>query len=36
MDQERFRSGKLSTNYIKDEFPDGFHGPAAEPRPSAT
>ncbi|WP_411286954.1 acetyl-CoA carboxylase biotin carboxylase subunit [Phenylobacterium sp.] len=29
MDQERFRSGKLSTNYIKDEFPDGFHGTAA-------
>jgi len=28
MDQERFRSGKLSTNYIKDEFPDGFHGTA--------
>jgi propionyl-CoA carboxylase alpha chain len=26
MDQERFRSGNLSTNYIKDEFPDGFHG----------
>jgi propionyl-CoA carboxylase alpha chain len=26
MDQERFRSGALSTNYIKDEFPDGFHG----------
>ena len=26
MDQERFRSGKISTNYIKDEFPDGFHG----------
>jgi len=26
MDQERFKSGKLSTNYIKDEFPDGFHG----------
>jgi propionyl-CoA carboxylase alpha chain len=26
MDQGRFRSGKLSTNYIKDEFPDGFHG----------
>src|SRR3569623_998300 len=24
MDQDRFRSGKLSTNYIKDEFPDGF------------
>jgi propionyl-CoA carboxylase alpha chain len=28
MDQERFRTGKLSTNYIKDEFPDGFHGTA--------
>ena len=26
MDQERFRSGKLSTNYIKDEFPEGFLG----------
>jgi propionyl-CoA carboxylase alpha chain len=26
MDQKRFRSGKLSTNYIKDEFPDGFQG----------
>ena len=26
MDQERFRSGQLSTNYIKDEFPDGFAG----------
>ncbi|QYF86339.1 acetyl/propionyl/methylcrotonyl-CoA carboxylase subunit alpha [Brevundimonas sp. PAMC22021] len=26
MDQERFRSGNLSTSYIKDEFPDGFHG----------
>jgi propionyl-CoA carboxylase alpha chain len=26
MDQSRFRSGKLSTNYIKDEFPEGFHG----------
>ena len=26
MDQDRFRSGKLSTNYIKDEFPDGFAG----------
>ncbi|MEO8113417.1 MAG: acetyl/propionyl/methylcrotonyl-CoA carboxylase subunit alpha [Phenylobacterium sp.] len=26
MDQQRFRSGKLSTNYIKDEFPDGFRG----------
>jgi len=28
MDQERFRSGKLSTNYIKDEFPEGFKGTA--------
>ncbi|HYD27288.1 acetyl/propionyl/methylcrotonyl-CoA carboxylase subunit alpha [Brevundimonas sp.] len=26
MDQPRFRSGRLSTSYIKDEFPDGFHG----------
>ena len=26
MDQARFRSGQLSTNYIKDEFPDGFQG----------
>jgi propionyl-CoA carboxylase alpha chain len=26
MDQARFRSGKLSTNYIKDEFPEGFIG----------
>ncbi|MDP3173244.1 MAG: biotin/lipoyl-containing protein, partial [Phenylobacterium sp.] len=31
MDQERYRSGVLSTNYIKDEFPDGFHG--TEPTP---
>ena len=28
MDQERFRSGVISTNYIKDEFPDGFAGTA--------
>ncbi len=26
MDQARFRSGVLSTNYIKDEFSDGFGG----------
>jgi propionyl-CoA carboxylase alpha chain len=26
MDQERFRSGKLATSYIADEFPEGFHG----------
>ena len=31
MDQERFRSGELSTAYIKDEFPDGFHGVPAGP-----
>ena len=28
MDQARFQSGELSTNYIKDEFPDGFDGTA--------
>jgi propionyl-CoA carboxylase alpha chain len=28
MDQERFRSGTISTNYIKDEFADGFKGVA--------
>ncbi|RYG03227.1 MAG: acetyl/propionyl-CoA carboxylase subunit alpha, partial [Caulobacteraceae bacterium] len=26
MDQDRFKSGELSTNYIKDEFPEGFTG----------
>jgi propionyl-CoA carboxylase alpha chain len=26
MDQERFRSGKIATSYIADEFPEGFHG----------
>jgi propionyl-CoA carboxylase alpha chain len=31
MDQPRFRSGQLSTSYIKDEFPDGFHGTAPTP-----
>ena len=31
MDQDRFRSGQLSTAYIKDEFPDGFHGAPAGP-----
>ncbi|MDP1966600.1 MAG: acetyl/propionyl-CoA carboxylase subunit alpha, partial [Reyranella sp.] len=34
MDQERFRSGKLATNYITDEFPDGFNG--ATPTPLQT
>jgi propionyl-CoA carboxylase alpha chain len=32
MDQERFRSGALSTNYIADEFADGFHGLPPTPR----
>ncbi|MBA4805447.1 MAG: acetyl/propionyl/methylcrotonyl-CoA carboxylase subunit alpha [Brevundimonas sp.] len=32
MDQPRFRSGALSTSYIKDEFPDGFHGLAPDAR----
>jgi propionyl-CoA carboxylase alpha chain len=30
MDQERFRSGLLSTSYIKDEFPEGFQGTAPD------
>jgi len=34
MDQPRFRSGALSTSYIKDEFPDGFHG--LPPSPAQT
>ena len=29
MDQDRFKSGQLSTAYIKDEFPGGFHGAEA-------
>jgi len=28
MDQERFKSGKIATSYIADEFPDGFAGTA--------
>ena len=32
MDQPRFRSGQISTSYIKDEFPDGFHGLAPDAR----
>ncbi len=31
MDQERFQSGQLSTSYIKDEFPEGFHGLESTP-----
>jgi propionyl-CoA carboxylase alpha chain len=26
MQQERFREGRLTTGYIAEEFPDGFHG----------
>jgi propionyl-CoA carboxylase alpha chain len=26
LDQSRFQSGKITTGYIKEEFPDGFHG----------
>ncbi|KCZ53492.1 acetyl-CoA carboxylase biotin carboxylase subunit [Hyphomonas chukchiensis] len=26
MDEKRFRSGNITTAYIKDEFPEGFHG----------
>ena len=28
MDQPRFREGRLTTGYIAEEFPDGFHGVA--------
>jgi propionyl-CoA carboxylase alpha chain len=31
MDQERFRDGRLTTGYIAEEFPEGFHG-ASLPR----
>jgi propionyl-CoA carboxylase alpha chain len=31
MDQDRFRSGQLSTRYIEDEFPGGFRGAPASP-----
>ena len=31
MDQDRFGSGKLSTRYIVDEFPEGFHGLPVRP-----
>ncbi|MEO8927586.1 MAG: acetyl/propionyl/methylcrotonyl-CoA carboxylase subunit alpha [Caulobacteraceae bacterium] len=31
MDQDRFASGVLSTNYIADEFPQGFQGLAPTP-----
>jgi propionyl-CoA carboxylase alpha chain len=32
LDQARFQSGKITTGYIKEEFPTGFHGAAASPQ----
>jgi len=32
MDQPRFKEGRLSTAYIVEEFPEGFHGLAASQR----
>ena len=32
MDQSRFQEGRLSTAYIGEEFPDGFHGLEPTPR----
>jgi propionyl-CoA carboxylase alpha chain len=32
MDQSRFREGRLTTGYIAEEFPGGFHGLAPTPR----
>ena len=32
MDQPRFQDGRLSTGYIVEEFPDGFHGLPPTPR----
>ena len=32
MDQSRFQEGRLSTGYIAEEFPDGFHGLPPSPR----
>ncbi len=29
LDQKRFQSGNITTGYIKEEFPDGFHGAEA-------
>jgi propionyl-CoA carboxylase alpha chain len=31
LDQKRFQSGKITTGYIKEEFPNGFHGATASP-----
>ena len=32
MDQDRFREGRLTTGYIAEEFPGGFHGLEPTPR----
>ncbi|KRB49115.1 acetyl/propionyl-CoA carboxylase subuit alpha [Rhizobium sp. Root708] len=32
MQQERFRAGRLTTGYIAEEFPEGFHGVAPDAR----
>ena len=31
LDQKRFQSGKITTGYIKEEFPNGFHGATTSP-----
>jgi propionyl-CoA carboxylase alpha chain len=31
LDQKRFQSGKITTGYIKEEFPEGFSGAASSP-----
>src|SRR5690606_28661817 len=31
LDQKRFQSGKITTGYIKEEFPTGFHGADISP-----
>ena len=36
MDQARFREGRLTTGYIAEEFPGGFHGLRADAAPGST
>jgi len=31
LDQKRFQSGRITTGYIKEEFPNGFHGATTSP-----
>ena len=33
MEHPRWQAGELSTGFIAEEFPDGFHGVAARARP---